>query len=129
MKNKLKLAFLLGLITLVFGVGENVSAQNNNVPMVGGFKAVSVKDKAVVDAARFAVNSIAKSEEMELTLESIEQAERQVVAGTKYRLSLLLTYADGGELYPLCITAVVFRNLKNVYSLTEWDSQVCPEVE
>lgn len=127
MKNTFRLAFVIGIFSVILACSENALAQKAQVPMVGGFKAVSVKDAGVINAAKFAVNKIAKNEEMDLTLKSIEKAGRQVVAGTNYKLLLRVTYADGGELYSMCITAVVYKNLKRVSSLTSWNSLECPE--
>lgn len=98
-----------------------------SVPMVGGFKSVSVEDRAVVYAANFAMKKIGADEEMELKLVSILKAEQQVVQGMNYRILFETTYFDGGEEYQLCLTAQVYRSLKNVYTLSKWSSQECPE--
>lgn len=129
MKNNLKFMLMIAFFAVIFGFSENVLAQNKDVPMVGGFKAVAVNDKGVVDATNFAVKTIAKDEEMELKLDSIMKAEQQVVQGMNYRLLFLTTFADGGETYDLCLSAQVYRNLKNVYSLSSWESVECPEEE
>ncbi len=123
----MKKHYNLGLTIALFAFMAMFSGTAAAQVMVGGFKAVSVKDKGVIAAAQFATKKIGQNEEMDLTLESILKAEQQVVAGMNYKLFFKTTYADGGELYDLCLTAKVYRNLKNVYTLSSWDSQECPE--
>lgn len=122
MTKSFKLGFIIAVFAVMTGFSQNASAQ-----MVGGFKAAPVDDKGVVAAANFAVKSIGESEQMDLTLDSILTAEYQVVAGKNYKLFFKTSYADGGEVYDLCITAKVFHSLKNTYTLSEWDSQECPQ--
>ena len=122
---KLQIAFAIAVFALVFGIAENTFAQSP--PMVGGFKTVSVKDQGVIAATNFAMKKIGESEEMKLKLVSILKAEQQVVQGVNYKVLFQTTYYDGGEEYELCLTAKVYRNLKNVFTLSNWDSLECPE--
>ncbi len=72
-------------------------------PMVGGYSALSVTNKEVIDAAAFAVKiqqKVMQHQEGEppakLDLTAIEGAEQQVVAGMNYRL-MLKVKVDGVE--------------------------------
>lgn len=129
MKKNFRFALMISLFAVIFGISESVIAQNTDVPMVGGFKTVSVKDQGVVNATNFAMNKIAEDEEMDLTLLSILKAEQQVVQGMNYKVLFKTSYADGGEKYDLCINAKVYRSLKNIYTVSSWDSIECSEVE
>ena len=72
-------------------------------PMVGGYSAIAITNKEVVDAAAFAVNIHQKVMQhptgeppAKLELTAIEGAELQVVAGMNYRLRLKVK-VDGVE--------------------------------
>lgn len=122
MKLKFKLAMFIAFAAVVFISAENASAQ----PRVGGFKNVSVEDKGVIAATNFAVAKIGETEQMDLSLDTILKAEQQVVAGKNYRILFQVWYADGGENYPMCITAEVFWGLDKSYKLNNWTSVECP---
>jgi hypothetical protein len=81
-------------------------------------------------AAEFAVSEQKKKQDdSPLSLVSIEHAERQVVAGTNYRLCLKVKQADetdAGE-DAQDVKVVVFKNLKQEYSLKSWDEENCSE--
>lgn len=68
-------------------------------PVVGGYMTRAVTDADVVSAAKFAASKLGTA-----TVKTILKAESQVVAGTNYRLSLLLS---DGKAYPV----TVFRGL------------------
>ncbi len=127
MKNKLKFMFIVAVFAIIFGFNESVSAQS--LPIVGGFKNVAVTDKGVIDATNFALKTIAKEEEMDLKLDSIINAQQQVVQGMNYKILFKTSYSDGGEIYELCLNASVYRSLKKEYKLTSWDSVQCSEEE
>lgn len=128
MKNKLTMVIQFALIALVLGCAGNVFAQN--VPMVGGFKSTSVADKGVVAAADFATKTIAKSEEVNITLDSVLKAEYQVVQGMNYRLYFQTLFTtENDEQFFMCVNATVYRDLKNNYKLSKWEEAECPSEE
>lgn len=89
----------------------------------GGYKTVDVSDAGVAEAAEFVVRELGRKDEIELSLESVERAERQVVAGTNYRLCLLIRYPaqeEDEEEIVSTMQVVVFRSLKNEFNLKSW---------
>ena len=91
----------------------------------GGYKSVATDNPRVVAAAEFAVSKRAEkhTEQEGLTLDSIDKAETQVVAGTNFRLCLTVKLEDETQQ----VQVVVFQNLKQVYSLTSWTVKDCGE--
>ena len=80
-------------------------------PLVGGFSQTATTDAEVLKAAQFAV----KAHDVKLTLQSVNAAEQQVVAGINYKLRL--TTSDGRK-----ADAVVWRKLDGSHKLTSWQS-------
>ena len=78
-------------------------------PLPGGFSQAATTDAEVLKAAQFAV----KAHDAKLTLQSVNAAEQQVVAGINYKLKL--TTSDGRN-----ADAVVWRKLDGSYELTSW---------
>jgi hypothetical protein len=110
------------LVAIVFSFGLAAHAQQR--PIVGGYRKTSTTAVDVVKAAEFAVAEAGrKDKEAEITLTSIERAEKQVVAGTNYRLCLRLEI--NGESQD--IKAIVFQSLKNALSLVSWENESCDE--
>lgn len=124
MKNTLRTIFIITAFCIAFGGAVSVFGQIKT----GGYRSVSVSDQGVKDAADFALEIKASEMEEELSLEGILKAETQVVAGTNYRLCLQLYVpakeeeTDGATLY---IKTVIFRSLKNEYSIKSWDEEDC----
>lgn len=116
--------FALCLCAIVLGCASAALAQK-----VGGYKEISKTDAGAAAAADFAVKAQAKKAGGTSQLVAIERAESQVVAGMNYRLCLKVTTsgegseADATELFKV----VVYRNLKNVFSLTSWVREECAE--
>ena len=88
--------------------------------IAGGYGDVSKKDATVVDAASFAID---KQAEKDATVEmiSVERAERQIVAGSNYRLCI--AYNASGKRQEA--TAVVYHNLQDEFALTSWTPGKC----
>ncbi len=99
---------------IVAGLGISASAQIKT----GGYKAAAVDNERVVAAAEFAVEKRAETntEQEGLTLDSIDKAEMQTVAGINYRICMTVGIDDEYEQ----VQAVVHQNLKQVYTLTSW---------
>jgi hypothetical protein len=72
---------------------------------LGGYRAVSTDDAGVQAAAAFAAGEVGGS------LQSVDSAQAQSVAGVNYRLTITL---DGGAVWQV----VVYRNLQGEHSLT-----------
>ena len=78
----------------------------------GGFIQIENHDEQALAAAKFAVTA----HDPKLKFESIEKVERQVVAGTNYRMTLKVT--DNGK--ERRADAVVWRKLDGQHALTSW---------
>ena len=110
--------FMTTALCAVFGCVATFAQQT------GGFREASVDDARVKAAAEFAVKTKAKEMKEEMSLESIEKAEMQVVAGTNYRLCMVVYVAskeaetDGVTLY---IKAIVYQNLQRAYKISKWE--------
>lgn len=89
--------------------------------IVGGYGEANVKAKDVVAAAKFAVKKGAAKEKATITLTTIKQARMQVVAGLNYEVCLEVNYKKSDKkAVRRYAKAIVYKNLKNVYSLTSW---------
>ena len=84
---------------------------------VGGYTRASVTGMEVREAAEFAVNTHAEASRSVLVLKKIVAAQRQVVAGTNFKLTLDVK-SDGQAKQA---QAVVYRKLDGDMSLTSWD--------
>ena len=63
--------------------------------LLGGWKPIKdVKDPHVIEVAEFAVKEHNNESKTELEFESVSKGEKQVVAGTNYRL--VIAAKDGG---------------------------------
>ena len=128
MKKSLQVVIVLVALGIVFG--SVIIGFGQGRPIVGGYKEVATDDPEVQAAAEFAVSEQKKKQDdAPLSLVSIEHAERQVVAGTNFRLCLKV--AAGGDsdegAEPQNVKVVVFKNLKQEYSLKSWDEENCSE--
>ncbi len=125
MKTNIRFFMILTALGVVLMVASGGFAQTQNVPMVGGFKAISVKDAEVVKASDFAIKKLIEKSEMGIQLVSIEKAEYQIVDGKKFRLCMKVNVFDtvdamenGAESEQGFLSAEVFYNLKGEFSLT-----------
>jgi hypothetical protein len=110
---------VLAAFGVIFSFANVASAQIKT----GGYKKVAVSDAGVVAAANFAVTAQGEKQEATIEVASIEKAERQIVAGTNYKLCLEVNIADGNSDEPITqfINAVIFQSLKKEYSLKSWE--------
>lgn len=108
----LKTALLSALI-VIFGASAFAQIKT------GGYKAANTDDERVISAAEFAVGKRAETNTGQegLTLDSIDRAEMQTVAGINYKLCM--TVSIDGESQQ--VVAVVHQNLKQLYSLMSWN--------
>lgn len=92
-------------------------------PIVGGYEKVSVTDKEVVAAAKFAVKARqdaikAEGRDDKVVLVKIVSAASQVVAGFNYELKLAVK--EGNEAGT--VKAVVYSDISSNLRLTSWDA-------
>lgn len=116
--------FLLfvGIYVLIIGF-SSASAQEQ---MVGNYRKIMKTDAGAVSAAKFAVKEEKrKTANRRLSFVSIERAEAQVVAGRNYRICMKVI--NKGKIQDA--TAVVYLNLKNKFSLTQWEKGACKITE
>ena len=118
MNKSLIIAVLLTAIGLLSIGGQLSQAQM----VVGNFRQIATTDKTVVAAANFAVQTRRETvKDVSLELTAIESAERQVVAGSNYRLCLSLQSNRKSQQ----ATATVYLNLQNEFSLSSWSADKC----
>lgn len=124
-KTNIRFLMILAALGVVFVFASNASAQARKMPIVGGYKALSVNDAEVVKASNFALIKMIEKSEMGIQLVSIEKAEYQMVAGKNFRVCMKVNVfdtveamEDGGENEQGFLNAVVFYNLKGEFSLT-----------
>ncbi len=126
MKNTLKMFLTLAAFAFI-GV---FAADNFSQVKTGGYKKVSKTDAGVVAAADFAAQTQSEKDGAEITLQSIEKAERQTVAKTNYKLCIEVFRIEAGDDVEVrqFIQAVVFRSLKKEYTLKSWEeAESCGE--
>jgi hypothetical protein len=105
----------IALLSIAFALGSIAQAQEP--PIAGGYSETSISDPEVVSAARYAVRAQGQKQRAPISLVSIRSAEVQVVAGLNYRLGLSVKINGRAQ----DVTAVVYRNLKQQYSLSTWE--------
>ncbi|HEX8688311.1 MAG TPA: GerMN domain-containing protein [Pyrinomonadaceae bacterium] len=107
------------LLVALAGAAGTAAAQagRQDAPVAGGYREVPAVGRDVLRAARFAVREQGRRGRRPLSLLAVRRAEQQVVAGLNYRLEL--SVRSGGE--TRAATAVVYQNLRNTLSLTEWN--------
>jgi len=114
MKNIWRFFVVIILSNLILGSIVCVSAQDDVI--VGAYGETSTTDPDVISAATFAVKSASRKQHRAIALDSIKHAELQVVAGLNFRLDLKVTSRGKSQ----DVTAVVYRDLRNNYSLSSW---------
>lgn len=94
-------------------IPATASAQSR---VLGGFRDIATGDAGVQAAAEFAAGELGGS------LQSVDSAQTQSVAGANYRLTITL---EGGAVWQV----VVYRNLQGGHSLTSSSQQSEGEVD
>lgn len=120
MKKNLKLAVALAALTVIAGAASAVSAQK-----VGGYKEIAKTDASAAAAAAYAVKAQAEKVGEEIELIAVQKAERQVVAGSNYRLCLEVTPTGDETADSVFVQVVVYVDLKGNYKLTSWTDSDC----
>ncbi len=119
MKRNLLIAIMLIAVAAISTHAFHVLAQPAQI--AGGYREASKTDPEVLSAARFVIKQERRKLGRRLSLISIERAEVQVVAGLNYRLCLKVKIKGKSQ----DVTAVVYKNLKQKYSLSSWDGGGC----
>ena len=127
---KIRLNFLTIFVGCLIFFGSVSASYAQDGQITGGYGEASVKDAEVIKAANFAVKKAAKKEKATIKLIEIKKAQMQVVAGLNYEVCLQVSVKKSGKkAVTQYAKAVVYRNLKSVYSLTSWefikDSDIC----
>jgi hypothetical protein len=122
-KEKQKMKKILINTLTVLAIGLILQLQASAQIKTGGYKSVANDDARAVAAANFAVDKRVETntEQEGLTLESIDKAETQVVAGTNFRLYLTVSLNDNSQQ----VEALIFQDLKQNYSLKSWTPKDC----
>lgn len=120
MKKKWQAVMVIAALNIVLGAMFGVSAQQ--VPIAGGYAEISSSDPEVVSAAKYAVRAQGQKQDARISLISIQRAEVQVVAGLNYRMGLRVKVKGKTQ----NVTAVVYKNLKQRYSLSNWEADNNP---
>ena len=114
-------------IALLLGVFMTLAVASASAQKVGGYKEVSASDASVQAAAEYAVSAQAEKSEKEISLVDVIKAERQVVAGSNYRMCLKVT--SQGEVGEADVThfvnVVVYVDLKGNRKLSSWAASDC----
>lgn len=116
------------MMLAAFGIIFCFGAANNFAQkpvIVGGYQSVAVTDAGVKKAAQFAVSDHSQKNEVSLKIVRIKKAERQVVAGTNYRMCVEVKVVEEGNPDTQFVQIVVYKNLKNVQSVTSWEADAC----
>jgi hypothetical protein len=111
--------FILAGLNIVSGSPSSVFAQQG--PIVGGYAKTSNRDPEALAAARFAIKTERQKLHSRIALLSIKHAEVQVVAGLNYRLCMRVKIKSQTRK----VTVVVYKDLKQEYSLTNWVADGC----
>lgn len=118
MRNSLRKSLLTAVAAAALCVAFVEASARQTPPLAGGYGEAPVGERRVLEAARFAVREENRRERRRVSLVAVRRAEQQVVAGMNYRLRLSVRV--GGRARD--VTAVVYRNLQGVYSLTSWEA-------
>ncbi|RLS74847.1 MAG: hypothetical protein DWI00_08805 [Planctomycetota bacterium] len=95
-----------------------VTTEEKDSNLAGGYSKTTVDDAQVIAAAEFAVAEESKKGP-KINLKSITTAETQVVAGTNYKLQILVD--DNGT--EKTVEVVVYEDLQQTRTLTSWTAK------
>ena len=112
----MKIAYALVACLLLEGCAYEANTKSMSNPVPGGWSPVAADDAKVKAAAQRAVALQAAIEQSELKLVSIDDAQRQVVAGINYKLRL--SVMRGQQQWQA--SATVWGKLDGSYELTAW---------
>jgi hypothetical protein len=125
MKRKLTMLLIAVIAITALNNSSRVTcrATTPQKQIAGGYSETPTDDRDAVAAAHFAIQKERQQLHARISLVSIKRAEVQVVAGLNYRLCM--TVKVKGKTRD--VTVVVYKNLKQKYSLTSWTADECKE--
>ena len=91
------------------------AADGEDQNVAGGYSKAAVDDAKVTAAAEFAVTEESRKG-TKLSLKSISSAETQVVAGTNYKLVMVIDEAGAEK----TVEVVVYEDLQQTMTVTSW---------
>lgn len=97
---------------------KDEAAEDSVQVLAGGYANASVDDEKVRVAAEFAVAEESKKG-IKISLKSISSAETQVVAGTNYKLVMVVD-AGGTE---KTVEVVVYEDLQQAMTVSSWSTR------
>jgi ABC-type Na+ efflux pump permease subunit len=112
---------IFAALNIASGNGPSAGAQEK--PIVGRYAETSNTDPEAVAAARFAIKTQGRKKHARISLVAITRAEAQVVAGFNYRLCVRVKIKGKTR----DVTVVVYKTLKQKYSLISWVAGGCKE--
>ena len=118
--------------SVILGAAKATAAQQTEdlkTPVVGGYSTAEVTDAEVISSANFAIKAQAKKQKAKIKLVAVSRAEKQIVAGTNYRLCLQVEMLENDKktAVPQTVQVIVFRSLKQKYELKSWAIAACAE--
>lgn len=119
MIKNMKIAVALAALTIITGTAAAVVAQ----PKVGGYKVIEKTDAGAKGAAAFAIGDKNANSYSSFQLKEILKAERQIVAGSNYKLCLKADDLGTGD--KGTYETVVYVDLKGNRKLTSWAKAEC----
>lgn len=123
MKIKCQIKQFAAVLAIIIGV--SIAAYAQRPPMAGGYRTFAADSEEALQAGTFAVEANNEKAGASMEFGKVLKAERQVVAGTNFRLCIEAT--DTSETKQFLV--VVYRNLKNEFSLTTWKETECAPKE
>jgi ABC-type Na+ efflux pump permease subunit len=110
---------IFAALNIASGNGSSAGAQEK--PIVGRYAETSNTDPEAGAAAQFAIKTQGRKKHARISLVAIKRAEVQVVAGFNYRLCMRVKVKGKTR----DVTVVVYKTLKQKYSLTSWVADGC----
>ncbi|HNQ15414.1 MAG TPA: cystatin domain-containing protein [Pyrinomonadaceae bacterium] len=127
MKSTFRFVFLTVAMIVALGAVSVCNAQDDD-DEAGGYVTARVNDANVVAAANFAVRERGRTSGTAVRLVRINSAKQQVVAGMNYELCMQVGVKSGQNQESVYfVTAVVYQDLKKVFSLTSWARENCDD--
>lgn len=113
-----KIVFCILMLVAVLNIAASISLNGRQVRQVGGYSPANIQDVDIREMANFATRVISsRGNSGPSTLIRIVKAEKQVVAGTNYKLTLELESARDGVV--LCDLIVFDQPWTNTRTLSE----------
>ena len=106
----------LGACSAKDAPGPSAASTDKNMALPGGWSALDPLSDDAQEAARFAVQTYAVAQRSRVLYKDVIEAQRQVVAGVNFKLSLQVMH-DGRK---RTARVTVWRQLNGTYQLMDW---------